>query len=288
MNKYLSQITVNLPTLNEQANIGKCIDKIRRAGIKKIIVVDGGSNDNTKLILKKLKVKFYETYNKGLAFQRNLAIKKTKTKYVAIINADERVKKNTFQIMLKDLKNNEAKCAGVQCQIISSNKKKNYIENAFQTLADINLNKKGLRNMIGSPTLWKTSILKRNNWDPFFTGPSDDTDLCYRLSKKGYFFGSSEAVVENAHRVNFFQYIKKFLWYGKGDAQFIIRHPERLFHILKHQLYNYPLKFSFIAIIKLRSLYLPFFIVIGYSRFFGMFLFLIKNLFRVPEKMYRT
>jgi glycosyltransferase involved in cell wall biosynthesis len=288
MNKYLRQITVNLPTLNEQANIKKCVDKIRRAGIKKIIVVDGGSNDRTKFILKKLKVKFYETYNKGLAFQRNLAIKKTKTKYVAIINADERVQKNTFQKMLKDLKNYEAKCAGVQCQIISSNKKKNYFVSAFQTLADINLNKKGLRNMIGSPTLWKTSILKRNNWDPFFTGPSDDTDLCYRLSKKGYFFGSSEAVVKNAHRVNFFQYINKFLWYGKGDAQFIIKHPERLFHILKHQLYNYPLKFSFIAIIKLRLLYLPFFIVIGYSRFFGMFLFLIKNLFRVREKMYRT
>jgi glycosyltransferase involved in cell wall biosynthesis len=288
MKKCLNQITVNLPTLNEEANIRKCIDRIRRAGITKIIVVDGGSKDKTKLILKKLKVKFYETYNKGLAFQRNLAIKKTKTKYVAIINADERVQKNTFQIMLKDLKNNEVKCAGVQCQIISTNKKKNYIENAFQALADINLNKKGLRNMIGSPTLWKTNIVKRDNWDPFFTGPSDDTDLCYRLSKKGYFFGSSEAIVENAYRVNFFQYINKFLWYGKGDAQFIIRHPERLFHILKHQLYNYPLKFSFIAIIKLRLLYFPFFIVTGYTRFFGMFLFLIKSLFRVPEKIYRT
>ena len=43
--------------------------------------------------------------------------------------------------------------------------------------------------MIGTPTLWYTEILKKNNFDPFFSGPSDDTDVCYKIFKKGYIFG---------------------------------------------------------------------------------------------------
>ena len=30
-------------------------------------------------------------------------------------------------------------------------------------------------------------------------------------------------------------FIKKYLWYGKGDAQFVMKHPERFFSIIKHQ-----------------------------------------------------
>lgn len=284
----LSQITVNIPTLNEEKNIKKCIDCIKKAGVKKIIVVDGGSSDRTKLILKKLNIKFYKTYQKGLAYQRKLAIQKTKTKYVAIINADERVRKKTFEIMLRDLKYTKKNCAGIQAKIKSSKKNKNYFENAFQALADINVNKNGPRNMIGSPTLWRTSVLKKNNWDPFFSGPSDDTDLCYRLTKKGFFFGSSCAIVDNNHRSSFNEYIKKFLWYGKGDAQFILKHPERLCSILKHQIYNYPIKFSIKALFKLKFFYIPFFVIIGCTRFVGMTMYFINFFFKVEEKIYRT
>ena len=110
----LSEITVNIPTLNEEKNIAKCVKSIRDAGVKKIIVVDGGSSDKTKSLLKRLKENYYSTYFKGLAYQRNLAIKKTETKYVAIINADENVLKNTFKIMLDELQNAPNKCAGIQ------------------------------------------------------------------------------------------------------------------------------------------------------------------------------
>ena len=43
----LNEITVNIPTLNEQRNIFACIKSVQNAGIKKIVVIDGGSTDDT-------------------------------------------------------------------------------------------------------------------------------------------------------------------------------------------------------------------------------------------------
>ena len=51
----LDKITVNIPVLNEERNIEECIKSIRQSGIKKIIVIDGGSEDKTLTILKKFK-----------------------------------------------------------------------------------------------------------------------------------------------------------------------------------------------------------------------------------------
>ena len=90
------------------------------------------------------------------------------------------------------------------------------------------------------PTLWKTKIIKKHNFDPKFTAGSDDTDLSYRISNKGYIFGHSSAIIYNIHRTSLKQYIKKYMWYGKGDAQFITNHPERSLSMIKHL--DYPIK----------------------------------------------
>ena len=60
----LDDITVTIPTLNEEKNISQCIKSIRKAGIKKIIVIDGCSDDKTVQKLKNLKVKFIKLPNK--------------------------------------------------------------------------------------------------------------------------------------------------------------------------------------------------------------------------------
>ena len=41
--------------------------------------------------------------------------------------------------------------------------------------------------VIGTPSLWDKNILKKVNYDPNI-GACDDTDICYRLGKKGYSF----------------------------------------------------------------------------------------------------
>ena len=87
--------------------------------------------------------------------------------------------------MLKDL--TRSKYVGVEAFVKSFSKNLNYVDKCYQEIMEVNINKTGPRRMIGTPTLWFTKILKSNNFDPFFTGPSDDTDVCYKIYKKRYF-----------------------------------------------------------------------------------------------------
>ena len=283
----LNDITVTIPTLNEEKNIEECIISVKKAGIKKILIIDGCSNDDTLKIIKKHKVKLLSLKKKrGLAYQRMIGVKHTKTKFIALIDADMRPKKNCFKFMLKDLVT--SRYVGVEAIIKSFTKKLNYFDKSYQEIMEVNINKKGPRRMIGTPTLWYTKILKQNNFDPFFSGPSDDTDVCYKIFKKGHYFGGSTGICYHVHRSNLNQYFKKYLWYGKGDALFIIKHPERTFSILKHQLFNYPIKFSYLAIKKFRILPIPFMIVSGLLRFFGMIIELVKRIFQFKANIYNT
>ena len=283
----LDDITVTIPTLNEEKNISQCIKSIRKAGIKKIIVIDGCSDDKTVQKLKNLKVKFIKLPNKkGLAYQRMLGVKKTKTRFIALFDADMRPHKNCFKLMIKDLV--KSNYAGVEATIKSFSKNLSYADNSYQEIMEVNINKKGPRRMIGTPTLWYTEILKKNNFDPFFSGPSDDTDVCYKIFKKGYIFGGSSGICYHLHRSNLKQYFKKYIWYGKGDALFVIKHPERTLSIIKHQLYNYPIKFSFLALKKFKILPIPFMFLSGILRFIGMILELLKKSLGLKDNIYNT
>ena len=76
--------------------------------------------------------------------------------------------------------------------------------------------------MIGTPCIYKTKILKKVNFDPFFTGPSDDTDLCYRIKKSGYRIGVGKAIINHQNRTSFKEFFNKMIWYGKAMPNLFI------------------------------------------------------------------
>ena len=283
--KKLAQVTVIVAILNEEKNIINCIKSIKRSGIKKIIVVDGGSTDQTLKKLRDLKIKFFQS-KKGLGYQRNLGIRKTKTKYAAFIDADHRPTKKYFLLMRDDLVNSNY--AGVQPRLITNKKNMSFFEKSYQYINNINVNILGSRKVIGTPVLWNTKIIKKINYNIKITAGSDYTDLCFRLHKKRYTFGGSKAKIKNINRLNLMQYINKYFWYGKGDAQFIINHPERFLKIIYHQLINYPIKYSLFALSDFKIFPIPLMIFAGILRFTGMNTEFFRKLFNLKEKIYST
>lgn len=104
------KISVIIPTFNRALFLGAAIDSVLSQTYKNIelIVVDDGSNDNTKEILKsygdKLKYCFQE--NKGPASARNRGIEESSAEFIAFLDSDDRWDKNKLSIQLEEMQQN--------------------------------------------------------------------------------------------------------------------------------------------------------------------------------------
>lgn len=281
-------ITVTICTLNEEANIAECLIRILEQDPKEVIVVDGDSDDQTREIATRFGVKVINAGRKGLAHQRKVAVDSAQCNYIGLFDADHRVPKNAIAGLIDDLE--EYHYDGIEAQIRSVCNK-GYWDWAMEKNFELSHNLPGPRIMIGTPCIYRAGPLKKINFDPFFTGPSDDTDLCYRMIKAGYRLGVGTPYVLQEHRSNFRECRKKWLWYGKGDAQFAWKHPERCVSIVAHSLFNYPIRKSFLALRSGKPRVIPFFILFGCFRHIGFLREMFHMIFlgkRVDTEIHKT
>lgn len=102
----MKKISFIISAYNAEKTIEKCVDSILNQ--KKvddidfeIIVVNDGSNDNTKLVKEKYKdkIKYFEKENGGCSLARNFGVKKATGDYYIFIDSDDYIK-NT---LIKDI-----------------------------------------------------------------------------------------------------------------------------------------------------------------------------------------
>ncbi|MCX6724702.1 MAG: glycosyltransferase family 2 protein, partial [Candidatus Shapirobacteria bacterium] len=85
------KISVIVNTWNEEENLKRCLESVRRIA-SEIIVVDMHSKDRTAAIAKKLGAKvFFYKYLSYVEPARNFAISKTTGDWVLILDADEEI-----------------------------------------------------------------------------------------------------------------------------------------------------------------------------------------------------
>ena len=101
------KVSIILPNYNSSKTIKETINSVLNQTYKnwELIIVDDNSDKKTKSILSKLKkfkkIKiFYLNKNKGAAYCRNLAIKKSKSYYIAYIDSDDLWKKNKLNLQI--------------------------------------------------------------------------------------------------------------------------------------------------------------------------------------------
>ena len=89
----MSKISVIIPTYNRAKYISEAIDSVLRQTFKdcEIIIVDDGSGDTTKDILKRYngKIRYYYQDNLGVSAARNKGIKESKGEYIAFVDSDD-------------------------------------------------------------------------------------------------------------------------------------------------------------------------------------------------------
>jgi dolichol-phosphate mannosyltransferase len=83
-----SEVTVIVPTLNEEESIGFVLQNLQIEGFSKILIVDGNSIDNTVTNAKNFGVEIIQQKGKGKAGAIKTAFEVIKTPYLVIIDGD--------------------------------------------------------------------------------------------------------------------------------------------------------------------------------------------------------
>lgn len=87
-------ISVIIPALNEEVLIKSAIDSVRKINPLEVIVVDGGSIDNTVYIARSLGVKVITAAEKGRGKQLSKGVKQAKGDIILMLHADCRLSSN--------------------------------------------------------------------------------------------------------------------------------------------------------------------------------------------------
>lgn len=109
------KLSIIIPVFNEEKTIAECIKRVKQAKIfprvkKEIVVVNDGSTDKTKEILRKIKriklISFKKNRGKGFAIRQGL--KKTSGDYVIIQDADLEYDPRDYQKLLQPILDKKA------------------------------------------------------------------------------------------------------------------------------------------------------------------------------------
>ncbi|MGF7081425.1 glycosyltransferase family 2 protein [Mucilaginibacter sp. UYCu711] len=90
--KMLLDLTIAIPVKNEEVNLPGCLDSIGKDFVKKVVIIDSGSTDNTKTIAKQYNVEIVDfEWDGKFPKKRNWYLRNHTpvTKWVLFLDADE-------------------------------------------------------------------------------------------------------------------------------------------------------------------------------------------------------
>lgn len=230
--------TVVVCAKNEEQRIEACLSSVTNQGAYEVLLVDGNSTDNTREIAIRAGVRVVPGSGEGLTKDRQIGIEACNSDYICLIDADHVLARGQLQEMLTSM-SNMGLDIGQTCLRIPHTSF--WCRGEDESLGMFH-NIPGERTMIGvAPAIFKRSLLNEFAFDHVITSTIDDTDLIYRVYKSGRFrIGILDSTVQQNHGASFKDYLDKFKWYGKGDGEFIIKHPERALSMLFHLAIRYP------------------------------------------------
>ena len=220
--KEKTKIDIILPNFNSSQFITKTINSILRQSYKnwKLIIIDDCSDKETKNLLKKISKKKIKVYflkeNRGAGYCRNLAIKKSKSPFIAFIDSDDTWQKDKLKKQLGFMKKNNFsfsytnyKTFGEKKRNVNSPSKLNYSKFLRNTsIATSTMMIK--REIIGNIKFTNTKICE----DFFFK--------CRLLKKVGHAFCLKQYLTNYRIRKNSLQSsnLRNFYWIWKINKNY--------------------------------------------------------------------
>lgn len=219
-------VSIIVIVLNMEKTIGKCLtsllDQDYPSSRYEIIVVDGGSSDDTQSILREHDVKMLIDLNNNRSVARNLGIKHSRGELVAFIDADCIAQRKWLQIHVRNHVRywNVGAIGGsiVYSTRNDSNENKSKFANFVAMMNEAEYSRNSPKRWVSYiPTCnssFKKKVLKGVGLFDERLHVGEDTQLCSQIIQKGFsilFDPSAEVTHCDAYklnRMNVFQFIK--------------------------------------------------------------------------------
>lgn len=268
---YLVSVVVCVKNVKEllEQNLPQMRESLPTA---ELIVIDGNSTDGTREVGEKFADKVISDEGRGLAYARHLGIVNAKYEYVLFAGPDNQLSEALVEAMCTAL-TADPKLAGVapQTKVVNTS---TYWERTTGAFFTHFINRPGPVSVIGTPCVFKQSIILTIPYDTSITAAGDDTDLALRLLEAGYTLAIVDAYSEETIHLNRRGFVARWKWYGKGDAEFYAKYRgrwsvKRRLRSLLHPLYSYGIRGSWVLLLRGAPQYIPGMYVAVWARYAG-------------------
>ncbi len=223
-----ASISVVIPTLNEEKNIGNTLKELRKMLPKaQLIAADGGSTDKTAKIAEKTADKVClentrKSYRPSIGAGRNAGARHAVNEWIVFCDADNIPPKSFFTRMMQEFENPGVVGFGGKIMPKDATFMQTWLFEIFNLIVQVST-------LFGHPVIaGNAAAYKKKAFDAVGgfdeeMEASEDQDLCVRIAKKGKVIYDPEVVTYTSNRR-----LKKFgmvglLWdWGKTTLNFLL------------------------------------------------------------------
>ena len=191
-----AKISAIITAYNRDYILSRAIDSVlnQTRPVDEILIIDDGSTDNTKNIVKKYEhqVKYIYQANRGVAGARNRGVCESESEWIAFLDSDDFWHPEYIEVMSNVIAELQGKAALFFCDItrrINHRESSHWKETGFYIGSDYVLNKDAAEWALldTQPMMLQTSIIKRSAYNQIGGIPEnlltrEDTYLFFRLA----------------------------------------------------------------------------------------------------------
>ncbi|MGB9716429.1 MAG: glycosyltransferase [Thermodesulfovibrionales bacterium] len=229
------KISIIIPTFNSSKELTKCLESLKNQTFNnknyEVIIIDDGSNDDTKDVVAEYPVKYIYQKNRGPAAARNNGVTHAQGNIVLFTDADCEPQPNWIEEMIKPF--NDPQVIGVKGAYKSKQKEliARFVQieyehkyermKKFKYIDFIDTYSAGYR---------KDVFMKYNGFDERYPRASvEDQEFSFRLSQDGHkMVFNPDAVVFHKHSASLMGYLKKKYKIAFWKAFLLKRHPGKI------------------------------------------------------------
>lgn len=204
-----------------------------------VLVIDGGSTDDTVRIAASLGVRVIEAGPIGLARQRKIGYQNATTRLVAFVDADDRLEKQWLKKMVEQFDAGAYAALQSELRVPEPN---NFWTHGWNEYFRESVRPSEDTIMVGRPSLYSTAELLGISSDPGMI--IEDTEMSRDFQERGLRQGIGTAISYRYCPAQAQENIQKWQGYGRGYRQFVTKFPQRKKAIMIHLLWTIPVSRS--------------------------------------------